>query len=78
MDARLQKSVDDAAAVENLQDRRLDGGPARLMVRRRPALDDSRPHAVAEKLAGGEQARRAGPHDQDFRRGFGLIDAPGP
>jgi hypothetical protein len=40
--ARAKERLDQAAAVKNLQHRRLESGPARLAMRREPALHDAR------------------------------------
>ena len=71
--ARAKERFDQAAAVENLQHRRLERGPASLAMRREPALDDARLDAMAKKFAGREQSGRTGPHDQDGRCGCGLT-----
>ena len=59
--ARAKERLDQAGPVENLQHRRLKSGPASLVMRREPALDDARPDAMAKKLAGREQSGRPGP-----------------
>jgi hypothetical protein len=69
--AHAKKRFDQAAAVENLQHRRLERGPASLAMRREPALHDARLDAMAQKLAGREQSGRTAPHDQNGRFGCG-------
>jgi len=59
----VQERIDEARAVKHFQHGRLECGPARLVMRLEPALDHAGPHAVAEKLAGGEQPGRTSTHD---------------
>ena len=67
--ARAKERFDQAAPVKNLQHRRLERGPARLAMRREPALHDARLDAMAKKFAGREQSGRTSPDDQDGRAG---------
>ena len=71
--ARAEERLDQAGAVDNLEHGRLQRGPARLVMRREPALDDARLDAMANKLAGREQSGRAAPHDQDSRCGCTIL-----
>ena len=71
--ARAKERLDQTGPVDNLEHGRLQGGPARLVMRREPALDDARLDAMANKLAGREQSGRAAPHDQDGRFGCGRT-----
>jgi hypothetical protein len=65
--ARVQEWLDHAGPVEDLEHRGLQGGAARFVMRREPALHDARLDAMAKKLAGREQAGRAASDDQDGR-----------
>jgi hypothetical protein len=71
--ARAKKRLDQAAAVKNLQHRRLDRGPASLAMRGQPALHDARLDAMAKQLGRREQSGRTAPHDQDGRGGYGRT-----
>ena len=64
-----EKRLDHPASIQRFQHRGLKCGPARLVVRRRPLLDDPRPHAVTEELARGEKARGTRADDEDLRIG---------
>ena len=66
--AGAEERLDQASAFDDVEHRRLEGGPARLMMRREPLLDDARLDAVARQFAGGEKSRRAASHDQDGGR----------
>ena len=52
--ARAKKRLDQAAAIDDLQCRWLQCGPASLMVRREFALHDARPNAMTKKFTGRE------------------------
>jgi hypothetical protein len=69
MHARAQERLDQAGPLDAFQNRGLQGGPARLVMRRCPELDDPGHDAMTHELAGREQARRAGSDDQDARGG---------
>ena len=62
-----KERFDQAGPLENRQHGRLERGPARFVMRRGPALDDARPDAMAQQLAGREQSGRSGADDQDGR-----------
>ena len=64
---RAKERLDQAGPLETRQHGRLESGPASFVMRRRPALHDARPDAMAKKLAGREQSGRPGTHDQDGR-----------
>jgi len=73
---RLQLQFPHAAGLPRsgcFQHRRLEGGPASLVMRREPALHDARLDAMAKKFAGREQSGRTAPHDQDGRCGCGQT-----
>ena len=65
-----EKGLDHAGLVEEFKHRRLERGPARLVVGGGASLDDPRLHAMADEFACREQARRPRPDDEDlsFRR----------
>ena len=69
--AAAKERFDQAGALETRQHGRLESGPARFVMRCCPALDDARPDAMAQQLAGREQSGRSGTHDQDGRYGQG-------
>jgi hypothetical protein len=77
MHACAQEWLDQACPVDALQDRRLQRGPARLVMRGRPELDDPRHDAVTDELAGREQPGWARPDDQHGRGGRGLKQFTG-
>lgn len=52
--------------MQDFEDRRLERGASRLMMRLRPLLHDPRFYAVTEELARGEKARRTRAHDEDL------------
>ena len=65
--ADAKERFDQAGPLELRQHGRLESGPARFVMRREPALDDARPDAMAQQLAGREQSGRPGADDQDGR-----------
>src|SRR5690349_4950411 len=52
--ARTKERFDQAGALEHLQCRRLQGGPARLVMRPRPAFHNAWPDSVAKQFASRE------------------------
>src|SRR6188472_1462040 len=75
-DALSKKRLDHARLIEQFEHRGLERGPARLVMGRKPLLDDPRLHPVAAKLARGEKARWTGANDEDLsfgRRALGLC-----
>ena len=66
-DTRLEKSIDQARAIENVENGRLQCGAPGLVVRSGPLLHDTRSHAVSQELARREQASRPRSYDKDRR-----------
>ena len=64
MDAGGQERLHQTGAVENLEHRRLERGPAGLVMGREPLLDDARLDAMAHEFAGREEAGGAAANDQ--------------
>ena len=63
----LEERLDQARPVDDVEHRRLEGGPTRLMMRRESLFDDARHDAVALELAGGKEPSGAASDDQDGR-----------
>ena len=63
--ARTKERFDQAPAIKDLQHRWLEGGAARLVMWREPALHDARLDAMAEEFTGGKQSGRAGSDNED-------------
>src|SRR5277367_2315329 len=59
-----EKRPNHPGLVEDFEQRRLKGGPARLLMRRGPFLDGSRPCAVTEELARGKKPRGSCANDE--------------
>ena len=49
--ARAKERLDQASPVDDVQRRRLQRGPARLVMRRKSPLDDARLNAMSNKFA---------------------------
>jgi hypothetical protein len=68
----VKKWLDQASPVDDVQRRRLQRGPASLVMRRQSALDHARLNAMTNEFARGEQSGRTGSHNKD---GFAATNS---
>jgi hypothetical protein len=68
VDSGAEERLDQAGSVDNVEHRRLERGPASLMMRREPLFHDARLDAVARQFAGRKESGGSASDDQDRRR----------
>jgi hypothetical protein len=61
---RAKERFDQAGPFKHFQHRRLENGPASLIMWREPPLNDARPDTMTKKFAGREQSGWPGPYHQ--------------
>src|SRR5262249_16106309 len=72
--AGAKKWLDQASPVDDVERRRLQCGPASLVMRRQSALDDARLDTVPREFGRREQSGRTSPHDENGS-GLGVTNS---
>ena len=75
--AAANERLDQVGPVDDVEHRRLERGSARLVVRRKPSLNDARFDAVTHQFAGREQSGRTASDDQEGRLSEGFSHFEG-